>query len=76
MFLKDSHLSMEHCNSDYYADDAAVHTHGKMRACIQTEIEAKLQHDGNNTNIGVNKVKWKFIMITIHTTTQNKKLKL
>ena len=37
MFLNDLHLFMEHCNRDYYADDATVHTHGN----IQTEIEAK-----------------------------------
>ena len=37
MFLNDLHLFMEHCNNDYYADDATVHTHGN----IQTEIEAK-----------------------------------
>ena len=36
---------MEHCDSDYYADGATVHTHGN----IQNDIEAKLQHDGNNT---------------------------
>ena len=41
------HLFMEHCDSDYYADDATVHTHGN----IQTEIEAKLQHGGNNTKL-------------------------
>ena len=38
---------MEHCDTDYYADDVTVHTHGN----IQTEIESKLQHDGNNTKL-------------------------
>ena len=47
MFLNDLHLFMENCNSDYYADDATVHTHGN----IQTEIEAKLQHDGNSAKL-------------------------
>ena len=47
MFLNALHLFMEHCDSIYYADDATVHTHWN----IQTEIEAKLQHDGNNTKL-------------------------
>ena len=47
MFFNDLHLFIEHCDSDYYADDATVHTHGN----IQTEIEAKLQHDGKNTKL-------------------------
>ena len=38
---------MEHCVSDYYADDVAVHTHGKA----QNEIESKLQQDSNNTKL-------------------------
>ena len=38
---------MEHCDSDYYAIDATVHTYGN----IQTETEAKLQRDGNNTKL-------------------------
>ena len=28
IFLNDLHLFMEHCDSDYYADDATVHTNG------------------------------------------------
>ena len=28
MFLNDLHPYMKHCDSDYYADDATVHTHG------------------------------------------------
>ena len=38
---------MEHWDSDYYAGDAKVHTHRN----IQTEIEVKLQHDGNYTKL-------------------------
>ena len=45
MLLNDLHLFIEHCDSNYYTDDATVHTYGN----IQTEIEAKLQHGGNNT---------------------------
>ena len=41
---------MEHCYSDYYADDAAFHTHGNT----PNEIESKLQQDGKNT-----KLQWK-----------------
>ena len=44
MFINDMHLYMEHCDSDYYADDATVHTTGKTK----THVEAKLQNDGNN----------------------------
>ena len=40
---------MEHYNSDYYADDATVHTHGN----IPTEIEAKLHHNSNNTKLTI-----------------------
>ena len=46
MFLNDLHLFMKHCDSDYYADDATVHTHGNT----PDVIESKLQQDGNNTN--------------------------
>ena len=38
------HLYMEHYDSDYYADDATVHTKGKTK----TDVEAKWQNDGNN----------------------------
>ena len=37
---------MEHCDSDYYADDAMVHYTGKTK----TDVEARLQNDGNNAN--------------------------
>ena len=37
---------MEHCDSDYYADDATVHTTGKTKK--KNDVEAKLQNDGNN----------------------------
>ena len=47
MFLNDLHLYMKHCDSDYYADDATVHTHGNT----PNVIESKLQQDGNNTNL-------------------------
>ena len=35
MFLNDLHLSMKHCDSDYYADDATVHTHGNTPNVIE-----------------------------------------
>ena len=38
---------MKHCDSDYYADDATVHTHGSA----PNVIESKLQQDGNNTKL-------------------------
>ena len=47
MFLNDLHLYMKHCDSDYYADDATVHTHGNT----PNVIESKLQQDGNNTKL-------------------------
>ena len=38
---------MNHCYSDYYADDATVHTH----VSAPNVIESKLQQDGNNTKL-------------------------
>ena len=38
---------MKHCDSDYYADDATVHTHESA----PNVIESKLQQDGNNTKL-------------------------
>ena len=32
MFLNDLHLFMKHCDSDYYADVATVHTHGNTQS--------------------------------------------
>ena len=45
LFINDLHLHIEQCDSDYYADDATVHTSGKTKS----DVEAKLQHDGNKT---------------------------
>ena len=45
MSINDLHLYNEQCDSDYYADDATVHTSGKTKF----DVEAKLQHDGNIT---------------------------
>ena len=45
IFINDLHLYIEHCDSDYYADDATVHTRGKTKS----DIETKLQHDGNRS---------------------------
>ena len=45
LFINDLHLHIEQCDSDYYADDATVHTSGKTKS----DIETKLQHDGNKT---------------------------
>ena len=52
LFINDLHLYIEQCYSDYYADDAMVHTSGKTKY----DIEAKLQHDGNkNKTMGQTK---------------------
>ena len=45
LFINDLHLYLGQCDSDYYADDATVHTSGKTKY----DIEAKLQHGGNKT---------------------------
>ena len=45
MFINDLHLYIEHCDSDFYADDATYHTRGKTKS----EVETKLQHDGNKS---------------------------
>ena len=36
---------MEYCDIDLFADDATFHTNGKMKS----EVEPKLQTDGNNS---------------------------
>ena len=53
MFLNDLHLYMKHCNSDYDADDATVHTLGNT----QNVTEFKLQQDGNNTKLWCKQIK-------------------
>ena len=45
ILINDLHLYIEQCDSDYYADDATVHTSGQTKY----DIQAKLQHDGNKT---------------------------
>ena len=45
IFINDLHLFIEHCDLDYYADDATVHTRGKTKS----DVETKLQHDGNRS---------------------------
>ena len=45
MFINDLHLYIEHYDSDFYADDATYHTSGKTKS----EVETKLQHDGNKS---------------------------
>ena len=45
LFINDLHLHIEQCDSDYYADDARVHTSGKTKS----DVEAKLQYGGNKT---------------------------
>ena len=47
MILNDLHLYMKQCDSDYYADDATVHTHGSA----PNVLESKLKQDGNNTKL-------------------------
>ena len=45
IFINNLHLYIEHCDSDYYADDATVHTRGKTKS----DVETKLQRDGNRS---------------------------
>ena len=45
IFINDLHLYIEHCDSDFYADDETVHTSGKTKS----DAETKLQHDGNRS---------------------------
>ena len=45
LFINDLHLYIEQCDSDYYENVATVHTSGKTKS----DVEAKLQHDGNKT---------------------------
>ena len=45
LFINDLHLYIEQCDSDYYAGDATVHACGKTKS----NVEAKLQYDGNKT---------------------------
>ena len=45
MFINDLHLYIEPCDSDFYADGATYHTSGKTKS----EVETKLQHDGNKS---------------------------
>ena len=47
MFINDMHLYMEHCDTDYYADDTTVHTNGKNEIAVQ----AKLQLDARNAEL-------------------------
>ena len=47
MFINDLHLYIEHCDSDFYADDATFTTSGKTK----TDVESKLQHDGNRSKL-------------------------
>ena len=46
-------FTMKHCNSDYHADDATVHTLGNT----QNVTEFKLQQDGNNTKLWCKQIK-------------------
>ena len=47
MFINDMHLYMEHCDTDYYADDTTVHTNGENEIAVQ----AKLQLDARNAEL-------------------------
>ena len=69
IFLNDLYQFMEQCNSDYYADDATVYTHGNTRARLPTEIEAKLQHDENYTKLWCkqNAMEINYDNTTVHT---------
>ena len=42
--VNDMYLYMGECDCDLYADDTTAHTSGKSK----TEIETKLQNEGNN----------------------------
>ena len=45
IFINDLPLHMEHCDIDLFADDATFHANGKNKS----EVEPKLQTDGNNS---------------------------
>ena len=55
MFLNDLHLFMKHCDSDYYADDATVHTHGSAPNVIESNYSKMTIIQ----SFGVIKIKWK-----------------
>ena len=44
IFINDLPLHMEYCDIDLFADDATFHANGKKKS----EVEPKLQTDGNN----------------------------
>ena len=62
MFLNDLHLFMNYCNSDYYAEDATVHTHVNT----PNVIASKLQQDGNNTKLWCKQNRMEKNMIKLH----------
>ena len=45
IFINDLQLYTDHCDSDYYADNATVHTSGKTKF----DVETNLQHDDNRS---------------------------
>ena len=45
IFINDLPLHMEYCNIEFFADDATFHVNGKTKS----EVEPKLQTDGNNS---------------------------
>ena len=45
IFINDLPLHMEYCDIDLFADDATFHANGKTKS----EVEPKLQTDGNNS---------------------------
>ena len=45
IFINDLPLHMEYCDIDLFADDATFHANGKKKS----EVEPKLQTDGNNS---------------------------
>ena len=72
MFLDDLHLFIEHCESADYSDDATISV--CIFPCVWTihmEIyKLRLKPSYNMMsiiqNFGVNKIKWKYIMIKLH----------
>ena len=61
MFINDMHIYMEHCDTDYYADDTMVHTNGKTRSQFRLNYKSVLEMQ----NFGVNKIKCILTMIKL-----------
>ena len=50
LFINDLHLYIEQCDSDYYADDATVHTSGKTKYALRLNYNMTEIKQNNGTN--------------------------